>query len=109
MEEGLDARIRELANAEIEAKVWACFYLSWAEEKRWLGGAYVYAYGPITARLRCAGMRISPGGQCAIWRLPSDYPVPPDRYRNRLLNKEELLEIDPDSKSIAEFEKEQSS
>lgn len=109
MEEGLDQRIRELADAEIEAKGWACYYLSWADEDKWLGGAYVYAYGPITARLRCAGMRITPGGQCMIIKLPADYPPPAPEYRNRLLNREELLEIDPDSKSLAEFKKEQSS
>jgi hypothetical protein len=102
-----DERVRTLASAEIEGKDWVCYYLSWATEDEWLGGAYVLAYGPVTARLRAQAMGIAPcGGECLICRLPDGHPVPSDEYRNRLLTRSDLLEIDPEAKSLRELRKE---
>ena len=106
MEKEFDERVRELASKEIDGKEWNCYYLSWATEDAWLGGAYVLAYGPITARLRCASFGIIPGGgQCLIARHPDNEPIPSEKYRNRLLTREEILEVDPDSKTLGEWER----
>ena len=105
MADEFDKRLVALASEEISRDVWGGFYLSWADEEHWLGGAYVLAYGPITARLRCQTMGINPGGQCLIIKLPDTTPMPLEKYRNRLLTREEILTIDPDSHSITEFEK----
>jgi hypothetical protein len=105
-DDDFNERVRQLASDEIGGKQWGWFYLSWADEKGWLGAAYIRAYGPVTARLRCSAMEINPGGQCIILRIPADMTLPPVEYRNRLLNKEEILTFDPDAKSLGEWKKE---
>ena len=105
MSDEFNERVRTLASEEIDGRMWGYYYLSWAEEDNWLGGAYVLAYGPVTARLRCSAMGINPGGECMIIRVPDAWPLPPTEYRNRLLNREELLTIDPNAKTIEELKK----
>jgi len=103
----LSEQISKMAGEEIDRKQWSFYYLSWAKDGTWLGGAFAPGYGPITARLRCSAMGIRPeGGECLVVSIPTGQPVPPEEYRDRLLTKEEVLKLYPDSKTIGEFEKE---
>jgi len=87
---------------EVGAKDWGMFYLSWADEDKWQGCAFVPGYGPITARLRCVAFGVKAVGQCMILRLPKGEEQPPMEYRDRLLNEKELREVYPDIKTLGE-------
>jgi hypothetical protein len=97
-------KVMENASGEIAANKWSCWYLSWADAKGWLGGAFITGYGPITARLRARAFGINPGGECLLIELPIE-AAPAMEWRNRLLNREEMLIVDPESTSIGEMEK----
>jgi hypothetical protein len=97
-EELLAARLAEEANQP--AQVW---YLSFASEEDFLGGAIVYARGPVTARTALTARRINPGGQCMIIPIPPEY-VPAESYFNRLLTLDELKTFWPDMTKLGELE-----
>lgn len=68
------------------------WYLSFAAEV-FLGGVIVYAHGLVDARMQLPALGIqSPGGQVFGARLPDDL-LPTAEYRNRLLNKTDVLAI----------------
>jgi hypothetical protein len=84
------------------------WYMSFAETGRgFLGGVIVRAKGPVHARFMLPVFGItSPGGDVIFFPLP-DEDVPPAKYRNCLLTKEQLKEFWPDLISLREFEEEQ--
>lgn len=108
MDDELRGKVNSVAMAEVGRKQWGWFYLSWADETDWLGGMFIQAFGPITARLRVKAMNISPGGQCAIFRFPLGTSPPPMDYTNRLLTKEEFTAAYPDAKALKSWKEEES-
>ncbi|SRR5579875_4219716 len=71
------------------------YYLSFANEFRFLGAAIVWARGLHTAVERARQLGIHPGGQVACWSIPKEdvHRVPAD-MRNRLLSEAEVIELD---------------
>ena len=62
------------------------WYLSFADENGFLGGAVVRGRGPVTAMLTARSFGIDPLGQ--VMAIPAD-PPPAPQYRNRLMNLDE--------------------
>lgn len=69
------------------------YYLSFADEKDFLGAAYVQAFGEVHAVTQAHALGCNPGGEVAIvGPLPAeamDENVPPCD-RERLLSREEV-------------------
>lgn len=63
------------------------WYLSFAEESRWLGGCFVEAAGFIDAVKKAKDHQCNPGGEVAGWG-PLEVDIKPE-YANRLLVQEE--------------------
>lgn len=75
--------IDELSNALNEG----VYYLSFASEAGFLGGAFVHAHGIITAVERTNDLGINPGGEVACW---GPIPPPDSGVMDRLLTKQEI-------------------
>ncbi len=64
------------------------WYLSFADERGFLGAAIVQAQGITTATMRAHRLGINPGGQVAAYEVPSEVEIQPGMM-DRLLNREE--------------------
>ena len=96
------ARLEELLREESD-KPKQHWYLSFADDDRFLGGAIVYASGFVTARAYFSAWGINPGGECRGTPVPPDQ-VPPMAFQNRLLTREELTSIWGEMKKLSELE-----
>jgi len=67
------------------------FWLSFADDEQFLGGALIEAHGPMHAMEQSHKLGISPGGECviAVGDLPPS-AVLPDSAKNRLLSEAEI-------------------
>lgn len=75
------------------------YYLSFASETGFLGGAFVVAIGPISAIAKTHDLGFNPGGEVmVIGPTELEASLVPDRLRNRLLTQEEV-ETDPNAGS----------
>jgi hypothetical protein len=90
-EEKLIRMVRLAAQERSEFITPFWFYLSFASPGHWNGGVIVLAHGFVTAILEAIRLHINPGGEITGHPVPSHH-VPPLKYRNRLLTKEELEE-----------------
>ncbi len=101
-------RARRMVEDEVRTKPRGLWYLSYADDTKFRGGAYVEAHGPASAALRGNIEKISPGGQVLIFGpIPTD-KIPERKFWNRLLTKTELQQADPDKwMTIKEFEAEE--
>lgn len=68
------------------------YYLSFADEERFLGGVFTEAYGIVTAIENTHELGINPGGEVMCI---GPGPAPRPEYLNRLLTKGELEEAAP--------------
>jgi len=84
---GLTARL--MAQEGRQALGW--FYLSFANERRFLGAVIVWAHGILTAIESAAAMGIDPGGEVLCYAIARQQigRVPAD-LRNRLLTEAEV-------------------
>lgn len=90
-QEKFDARLKEILLEEADQpRRW--WYLSFAGEKSFLGGAIVNAHGFIGAVMEARNRNINPGGEVQGHWIPDD-KLPLPRYRNRLLTLAELGEF----------------
>ena len=84
------------------------YYCSFATKKEFLGALIIQAHGVIECSIRARSLGANPGGE--LMALPVPEPVneflPAEQYRNRLLSKEEVLKLWPDSRSLKEHEEE---
>ena len=98
------AILEKIADELLHPENIGIYYLSFAEEDGFLGGAFVYASGPVSAVERTHELGINPGGEVAIWG-----PVPPpvDEALDRLLTKEEIETTRPKDISIEAISEEQ--
>lgn len=100
---------RELAKESDSPEQW--MYLSFAG-KTFNGAVFLRAKGMAHAMQALADLGIkNPGGEVIGVAIPEEEennlpPTTPESYRNRLLNKADILEIWPESKSIREWEAE---
>lgn len=76
-----------LADERSEPMRW--WYLSYASDEGFRGGVYIEAHGPVEAAYLARHRNLSPGGQVQMILVPPEH-VPEDRYRNRLLTREEI-------------------
>lgn len=85
-------RAKKLLHAEQENPLkW--HYCSFATDERgFLGALFIEGHGVVDIMVRAHAMGINPGGQLYCVELPDDAPMPEEKYRNRLLSKEELIE-----------------
>jgi hypothetical protein len=84
------------------------WYLSYATEEGFLGAVYIEAHGPVEAAFFSNKRKISPGGEVFMAQVPNG-KLPEERFRNRLLTRDEVIAANPseDVKTIAEFEAEE--
>lgn len=80
--------INELSNSLNEG----VYYLSFASEAGFLGGAFVHAHGIITAVDRANDLGINPGGEVLCW---GPIPPPESDLMDRLLSKQEIDNAKP--------------
>ena len=74
---------------EVVPRDW--FYISFADEQRFLGGAYVRGKNGVQAVYRAARLGINPGGQAAFMGpLPDVEKRVPAENRERLLTEQEI-------------------
>jgi hypothetical protein len=85
-----------------EPKKW--IYLSFADEN-FNGAVVIKAHGIGTAVREAHRLGINPGGQVLGVEIP-DERLPSEQFRNRLLSKEDILKMWPDSKHLWEFDEE---
>ena len=105
-----DEAFRAMARAaranEIEAGAPGWHYLSFADDTSFLGGLVIHAFGFMDAIMQAHLRGLNPGGEVMYAELP-DAAIPPERFRNRLLSKDEVKEMWPDAKSIREHEEDE--
>ena len=78
------------------------FYLSFATAEAFRSAAVIIeANDPLHARLLVSAMGINPGGEVLIFEYPPDI-TPSADFCNRLLSKEDLVKMDPTSKTLRE-------
>ena len=78
-----EERMRELL-AEEASNPLGWWYLSYADENGFRGGAIIKAQGFVTAAWMSNRLGISPGGEVTGHPIPDD-ELPPEPYRSRLL------------------------
>lgn len=93
--EQFDARVEELLREE-STKEPQWWWLSFADNRGWLGGICVFASGITSAVLRTHQLGINPGGECRATPLPPG-TVPSEDWQERLLSRADL---DADGGSI---------
>jgi hypothetical protein len=99
-ERTLKARMQQkLAEEMNEPEKW--LYLSFADEK-FNGGVVIKAHGMMDAVTKTHALGINPGGQVISIEVPDEH-LPDEKFRNRLLSKEDVLEMWPDSKHLREI------
>jgi hypothetical protein len=79
------------------------WYLSFADDERFRGACVVEASDFLSAVMVTHVHRINPGGQVLGGEIPPDR-IPAERFRNRLLSKADVTEMEPDSMSLGEWE-----
>jgi hypothetical protein len=101
--EQFEQRLHELLLAEINDPM-SWWYLSYAGEEGFRGGAIIQAKG-FTGACYIAGsiLKISPGGEVMGLKIPPD-KLPDTPYRHRLLTKAELRECWGDMETLAVLE-----
>jgi len=100
------ARVTKLLLEEADRPM-GWWYLSYAGEGGFRGGAVIEARGFTGAAYSANILKISPGGQVMGVPIPPG-KEPPEGYRHRLLSKAELMECWDDMKTLAELEGEDS-
>jgi hypothetical protein len=78
-------------------------YVSFAGESSFRGAVIIEAHGITDALLKINGLKLNPHGE--VLCIPLD-EVPEEKWRNRLLTKEDVLTMWPDAKSVGELEEE---
>lgn len=84
------ALVQRLKDESRKPENW--YWMSFADESRFLGAIIIRARGPITANQLAWARNINPGGEALMLRLDSNLDVP-DEWTNRLLNAEEANAI----------------
>lgn len=92
------ARVAEVEAAEPrQPGVW---YFSFANETGFLGGAFVYADSFSTALALLSVKKANPGGEVEGMPPNEKMDQVPERWRNRLLSKEELEQLTKEMKAV---------
>lgn len=79
-------------------------YVSFAD-KVFHGVVIIKAHGITDAVRLCHALNINPGGQVMCVPMPDEIIAQvPEKYRTRLLSKEDVQQIWPDAKTIREHE-----
>lgn len=100
-------RVAEVLREELEVpEHW--IYLSFAEDvpDGFRGAVFIKAHGLADAVTKCNVLQINPGGQIVEIPIPphAECNLPPECDRNRLLSKEDLLRLWPETKTLREWE-----
>lgn len=103
----IEMRKQEMLAAEMEQPLrW--MYLSFADDSRggFLGAVIIKAHGIGDASVQTHNLKINPGGELLAFDI-TEAQLPAESYRYRLLSRKEIQEFWPDSKTIREFEEEE--
>lgn len=95
-------RLHTLAQAEL-AQPERLFYISYAGRK-FIGAVILRAYGPTTAFIKTKRLGITPHGQSLTIPIPDDCSIE-ERFLDRLLTKEEVIEALGPVKTPSEFQR----
>jgi hypothetical protein len=71
------------------------FYLSFASEGGFLGGAIIKAHGITDAVMKTLKLKINPGGEVMALPIIDESKLPDETFRNRLLNRNEVDNLVP--------------
>jgi hypothetical protein len=79
------------------------YYLSCAKHKQFMGVILVQGTSTLDAVMNAAALKQAPpaGAQVLGYRFPAQQ-LPPEKYRNRLLSREEVEKCWPGSMTISE-------
>ena len=95
-EDEIKHRMVELLEREAEQPN-SGWYLSFAGEDGWRGAVMVLARGFTSAVQVANRLGINPGGEIAGEHLPMEFFTKvPDKYKDRLLNRDDLDQFDKD-------------
>ena len=102
-------RLAEITKAELRLpEKW--HYVSFADDTKggFQGVVVIKGHGITDCVSKCTRLGINPGGQvmCVPFADIGMMDSIPEGDRNRLLNREDVLRLWPDSKTLAEWEKE---
>ena len=103
--EQFKARLAELLEQEKEGPL-QFWYLSWAGDDGFHGAAITEAPGFVTARNNLSLLYVNPLGECRGVPFPEGAKIPEKKYRDRLLQLDELTEIFGEMKSMKQWEEE---
>jgi hypothetical protein len=96
------ARAAELLRQELkEPERW--WYLSFADPGKFNGAIIIQAHGMTDALTKINWLGINPGGQVQAIPFRPEVAIPEEKWRNRLLTREELDQIWPDVMSTDEI------
>ena len=103
--EQFEARLDELIKQESDQpqQFW---YLSWAGDDGFHGAAITKAPGFVTARTILSMLGVNPLGECRGVPFPEGVEPVEEKYRNRLLQLDELTAIFGEMKTMKQWEKE---
>lgn len=88
-----------------QPKPW--WWLSFSSESNASRGVVLVRARDLVDAVRiCHALSLSPGGQILGVPMPFDF-APPEKFKNRLLTRSEVLELDPDVQSLGEWEDEE--
>ena len=98
-------RVTEVTRQELDTPE-AWHYVSFAD-KSFKGAVIIKAHGINDALMKINLLQINPGGEVLCIQFPEDMVLPEPSFRNRLLSKEDVLELWPEAKSQREWEQEE--
>jgi hypothetical protein len=75
-------------------------YLSFADEHGFLGGVIIKAHGITDAVMKTHRLGINPGGSVMSWLITDEKMLPNETFRNRLLSREEVDNMRPDTQIL---------
>lgn len=98
-------RWQRLRGEEIATGKRGWWYLSYATQTTFLGGVILEAHGPMDAFTQSSLLGLNPGGAALGFPFPEGdvVPLPPERFRNRLLTRAEVQEMWPDAARLGDM------
>jgi hypothetical protein len=83
------------------------YYLSFADDEKFRGGVIIEGFSDLDAVSRSHMCGLNPGGEVMMIPVPNVY-IPPEKFRNRLLSKDDVFEMWPDAARLGDIEDEES-
>jgi hypothetical protein len=87
----LQQALRLLEEEHAQPERW--WYLSFNDHSGFLGGLFIKAHGIVDGVMKARRQRLNPDGEVTALPCPDESKLPPEEFRNRLLTKADLEEM----------------